>query len=126
MGKGSRGGFPGARGGMGGMGGMGGGNMNQLLQQAQRMQKEVEKAQEEISAMTAEATSGGGAVKVVVNGKKQICELIIQPAVVDPEDVDMLQDLILVAVNDAFSKLEEISEARMAQASGGHGLPLGF
>lgn len=117
-----RGGFPG---GMGGMGGMGG-NMNQLLQQAQRMQRDVEKAQEEIAAMTVEATSGGGAVKVTVNGKHQLTELTIEQGVVDPEDVEMLQDLILVAVNDAFAKLEAASEERMAKVSGGRGLPTGF
>ena len=126
MGKGSRGGFPGGRGGMGGMGGMGGGNMNQLMQQAQRMQRDMEKAQEEIAALTVESTAGGGAVKVVVNGLRQIRELTIQPAVVDPADVEMLQDLIMIAVNDALTKVGEQSEARMAQVTGGKGLPLGF
>lgn len=116
-----RGGFPG-----GGMGGMGGGNMGQLMQQAQKMQREAEKAQEEIAAMTAEATAGGGAVKVVVNGQHQIADLVIDPGVVNSDDVEMLQDLIIVAVNDAVAKLEAMSEARMAQVTGGRGLPLGF
>ncbi len=119
MGKGPRGGFPG----MGGMGGMGGGNMNQLLQQAQRMQRETEKAHEEIAAMTAESTAGGSAVKVVVNGTHQVCELTIDPAVVNADDVEMLQDLVIVAVNDANAKIEQMSEARMAQVTGGRGIP---
>ncbi|NLC83498.1 MAG: YbaB/EbfC family nucleoid-associated protein [Ruminococcaceae bacterium] len=118
MAKGPRGGFGGGGGGMG--------NMNQLLQQAQRMQKEVEKAQEEIAQMTAEATAGGGVVKAVVSGEKQLTELTIDPAAVDPEDVDMLQDLVLVAVNEAMRKIEEMSEERMAKATGGRGLPMGF
>jgi DNA-binding YbaB/EbfC family protein len=100
--------------------------MNQLLQQAQRMQKEAEKAQEEIAAMTAEATAGGNAVKVVVNGQHQIVELVIDPGVVNADDVDMLQDLIIVAVNDATAKLEAMSESRMGQVTGGRSMPLGF
>lgn len=121
MAKGPKGGFGG-----GGMGGMGGGNMNQLLQQAQRMQREVEKAQEEITQLTAEATSGGGAVKAVVNGAKQLTALTIDPGAVTPDDVEMLQDLVLVAVNEALRKLDEISNERMAKATGGRGLPMGF
>lgn len=120
MAKGPRGGFG------GGMGGMGGGNMNQLLQQAQRMQREVEKAQEEIAQMSAEATAGGGAVKAVVNGEKKLMELTIDPAVVAPDDVEMLQDLVLVAVNEALRKIEALSEERMAKATGGRGMPMGF
>jgi len=119
MAKGPRGGFP------GGMGGMGG-NMNQLMQQAQRMQREAEKAQEEIAAMTVESSSGGGAVKVALNGKRQITSLLIDSGVVNADDVEMLQDMIIVAVNDAIGKLEEMSEARMGQVTGGRGLPLGF
>ncbi|MDD2533249.1 MAG: YbaB/EbfC family nucleoid-associated protein [Eubacteriales bacterium] len=118
MAKGSRGGFPG---GMGGGGGMG--NMNQLMQQAQRMQREMEKAQEEIADMSAEATAGGGVVKAVINGAKQITELTINPSAVDPEDVEMLQDLIIVAVNEALRKIDELSEQRMSKATGGARLP---
>lgn len=118
MAKGPRGGFPG--------GGFGGGNPNQLMQQVQKMQRDMEKAQQEIAEMTAEATSGGNAVRVVVNGEKQIKELAIDPAVVDPDDVEMLQDLVMVAVNEAFRLMEEKSEARMGQVTGGRNLPLGF
>lgn len=120
MAKGSKGGFP------GGMGGMGGGNMNQMLLQAQRMQKEMEKAQEEIAAMTVDATAGGGAVKVTINGEHQITALSIDPGVVDPADVEMLQDLIMVAVNDAQKQFETLSADRMNRVAGGRGLPMGF
>lgn len=116
----------GPKGGFGGMGGMGGGGMNQLMQQAQRMQREVEKAQEEIAQMTAEGTAGGGAVKAVVSGEKKLTDLTIDPAAVTPDDVEMLQDLVLVAVNDALRQIDELSEARMAKATGGRGLPMGF
>ncbi len=107
------------------MGGMGG-NMNQLLQQAQRMQREAEKAQAEIAAMTAEATAGGGAVKVTINGERQITALVIDPGVVQADDVEMLQDLITVAVNEALRKFEEMSSARMNQVTGGRGAPFGL
>jgi nucleoid-associated protein EbfC len=113
MAKGPRGGFPG----MGQAGGFGG--MNQLLQQAQRMQREAEKAKEKIAAMTSEATAGGGAVKVAVNGDHQIVSLVIDPGAVNPDDVDMLQDLVIVAVNEAMRKIDEMSEARMSQVTGG-------
>ncbi|MBP1757294.1 MAG: hypothetical protein H6Q62_150 [Firmicutes bacterium] len=118
MAKGPRGGFPG---GMGGGGGMG--NMNQLMQQAQRMQREMEKAQEEIATLTAEATAGGGVVKVTVNGSKQVTALTLDPAAVDPNDVEMLQDLVIVAVNEALRKIDEQSEQRMSKATGGARLP---
>ena len=113
-----RGGFPGSRGG----GFPGGGNMNQLMQQAQRMQREIEKAQEEAATMTGEATAGGGMVKVVVNSDHQIEELAIMPDVVDPDDIEMLQDLIIAAVNEAVRNLDEQVEARMSKATGG-GIP---
>lgn len=116
MAKGPRGGFP------GGMGG-GMGNMNQLMQQAQRMQREMEKAQEDIASMSADATAGGGVVKVTVNGAKQLTSLTIDPAAVDPEDVEMLQDLVMVAVNEALRKIDELSEQRMSKATGGARLP---
>jgi DNA-binding YbaB/EbfC family protein len=119
MAKGPRGGFPGA-------GGMGGGNMNQLMQQAQRMQREMEKAQEEVAAMSAEATAGGGAVKVVVSGGKELTQLTLDPGAVDPNDVEMLQDLIIVAVNEALRKVDALTEERMGKVTGGHGLPFGF
>lgn len=118
MARGPRGGFPG--------GGFPGSNPNQLMQQVQKMQREMEKAQEEIAEMTAEATAGGNAVRVVVGGDKQVKELVIEPAVIDPDDVEMLQDLIIVAVNEAYRLLEEKSEARMSKVAGGRNMPFGF
>ncbi len=116
----------GFHGGGGFPGGMGGGNMNQMLIQAQRMQRDMEKAQEEIAAMTVEATAGGGAVRVVINGSHEIKELTIDPAVVNSDDVEMLQDLITAAVNEAQKKFEDLSSERLNRVTGGRGLPLGF
>jgi len=113
-----------AKGGFRGMpGGMGGANIGQLMQQAQKMQREMEKAQEEIKSMTAEATAGGNVVKVVVNGDHQIVSLEIDPKAVDPDDVEMLQDLIIAASNEAMRKMEELSSAKMGNITGGARLP---
>lgn len=110
--------------GFGGFPGMGGGgNMNQLLAQAQKMQKDMEKAQEEVATLTADATAGGGAVKAVVNGSHEVVSLSIDPGVVDPEDVEMLQDLVVAAINEAMHKIEEVSAERMSQVTGGMGMP---
>jgi nucleoid-associated protein EbfC len=116
MAKKRRGGIPGQM-----RGGQGGTNMNQMMQQAQKMQREMEKAQEEIAAMTIEATAGGGAVRVILNGNRQLTSLIIDPAVAQ-EDIEMLQDLVMVAVNDAQRQFDEQSEQRMSQVTGGSGL----
>jgi DNA-binding YbaB/EbfC family protein len=91
----------------------GGGNMSQMLKQVQKMQQNMAKVQEEVARKTVEATSGGGAVKVVVTGEKKITSIIISKEVVDPNDIDMLQDLVLVAVNEGIKKAEEMSEAEM-------------
>lgn len=112
-----KGGMP--RGGFGG--GFGGANMNQLMKQAQQMQKDMAKAQEEVQALEIEHTAGGGMITVKVNGNHQVVDLKIEPDAVDPEDVDMLQDMIMAAINGAMEKLDEASEARMSQASGGLG-----
>lgn len=109
----ARGGFP------GGMGGMG--NMNNLMKQAQKMQKDMEKAQAELENKVVEASAGGGAISVVATGKKEIKEIIIKPEVVDPEDVEMLQDLILAAVNEALRKADELSNNEMGRITGGMG-----
>ena len=106
--------------------GGGGGGMNQYLQQAQKMQREMEKAQEEIAAMTCEGTAGGEAVKAVVNGEHKVVDLQIDPAVLDPEDMEMLQDLIMVAINSAQDQLAEKSNERMSKVTGGQGLPFGI
>lgn len=95
-----RGGFP------GGMGGFGGMNMNQLMKQAKKMQEDMEKTQSELEEKTFEATAGGNAVSVKVNGGKVVQEIKIQKDVVDPEDVEMLEDLILTCVNEALRKVD--------------------
>ncbi len=95
-----RGGFP------GGMGGFGGMNMNNLMKQAKKMQEEMQKSQEELSIKEFDATAGGGAISVKVTGEKVIKEIKIKPDVVDPDDVEMLEDLILTCVNEALRKVD--------------------
>lgn len=95
--------------------------MNQLMQQAQRMQRKIEEAQEEAAQMTGEAEAGGGMVKAVVNGEHLLTELVINKDVVDPEDVDMLQDLVMAAVNEAVRDLDKKVEDCMGKATGGLG-----
>ena len=108
-------------------GGFGGGaNMGNLMKQAQKMQKDMERLQEELAERTVEATVGGGAVKVVATCDKKIKELTISPEVVDPDDVEMLQDLVIAAVNEAIRKAEETSAAEMGKLTGGLGGMPGF
>ena len=104
-----RGGFP------GGMGGFGGMNINNLMKEAKKMQADIEKSQAEITAKDFEATAGGGAVKVVVSGAKFIKELTINKEVVDPDDVEMLQDLVTTCVNEALRKVDEEQAAQMGR-----------
>ncbi|KNY28538.1 YbaB/EbfC family nucleoid-associated protein [Pseudobacteroides cellulosolvens] len=109
----AKGGFPGF-----------GGNMNNLMKQAQKMQKDMEKVQEEVHQKTVEVTAGGGAITVVVSGKKELVKIDIKPEVVDPEDVEMLQDLILASVNEAIRKADEMVNAEMSKVAGGlNGFP---
>ena len=110
MGKG-RGGYP---------GGMPA-NMNNLLKQAQKMQRQMEEAQASLETEEAVATAGGGAVEVRVSGKKEITKIKIDKEVVDPEDVEMLEDLVMAAVNEALRKVEEMSEKKMNAITGGLG-----
>lgn len=91
----------------------GGGNMQQMLKQVQKMQQNMLKAQEEIAKMTVEGTAGGGTVKVVVTGDRRIQSITLSPEVVDPDDVEMLQDLILAAINDGMAKAEQMAEAEI-------------
>lgn len=106
---------------MGGMGGMGGANMQNLIKQAQKMQQDMLKAQEELETMEFSASAGGGAVKATVTGKKQLVKLEIAPEVVDSDDVEMLQDLILAAVNEALKTCEEQNAEKMSSITGGMG-----
>lgn len=99
--------------------------MNQAaqMQQMQAMQREMDKVQAEIEEMEQTATAGGGAVTVTVTGKKEIKDIQIQPDVVDPDDVEMLQDLIMAATNEALRQMEEISQAEMSKFTAGLGIP---
>lgn len=102
-------------------GGMG--NMNNMMKQMQKMQKKMEKAQEELHEMTFEATAGGGMVKVQANGKKQITNVEIQEDVVDPDDVEMLQDLILAATNDVIKQVDDKTNDTMGEFTKGMNIP---
>ncbi len=106
-----------------GMGGMGGGiNMN-MIKQAQKMQQDMQKMQEELAAAEYTASAGGGVVTATVTGQKTISALTIDPEAVDPEDVEMLQDLIIAAVNEAMRAADEAANASMQKLTGGLNLP---
>ena len=111
-----RGGFP---------GGAMPGNMNNLMKQAQRMQRQMEERQKELEDKEWEASAGGGAVTVKVSGKKELTSVTLSPEVVDPDDIEMLQDLIIAAVNEAFKKMEEEQEDALNSVAGGLGSTLG-
>ena len=100
-----------------------GGNMQKQMAQMQAMQRKMEELQEEIDKKEVTATSGGGAVSVTVNGTKQIVSMQIKEEAVDPDDVEMLQDLIIVAVNEGLRQIEEISNTEMSKLTGGLGIP---
>ena len=104
-----RGGFP------GGMGGFGGMNLNNLMKEAKKMQADLEKTQTEIAAKEFESIAGGGAITVKVSGKKVIKEIKLNKDIVDPDDVEMLQDLIITCVNDALSKVDSATEQQMGK-----------
>ncbi|HOQ63679.1 MAG TPA: YbaB/EbfC family nucleoid-associated protein [Clostridia bacterium] len=110
-----------AKGKFGGMGGMGGGNMQQLMRQAQKMQEQLAKTQEELDEKEYEAQSGGGMVACKINGKRELVSLTIKPEAVDPEDVEMLEDLVMAAVNEALRLGEQAREQAMASVTGGMG-----
>ena len=104
-----RGGFP------GGMGGFGGMNINSLMKEAKKMQADLEKSQTELAAKIFEASAGGGAVSVKVNGEKKILELKLQEDIVDPDDVEMLQDLIITCINQAFKQVDDAQASAMGK-----------
>ena len=107
MGK--RGGFP------GGMGGFGGMNINSLMKEAKKMQAEMQKSQEELATKEFDSTAGGGAISVKVTGEKVIKEIKIKPDVVDPDDVEMLEDLILTCVNEALRKVDSAQSQELGK-----------
>ena len=106
-----RGGFP---------GGMPG-NMGNLMKQAQKMQRQMEEASKELEEKEVTAAAGGGAVEVTVSGKKEVTKVKIDPEAVDPDDVEMLEDLIMAATNEALRQIEEVSQASMSKITGGLG-----
>ena len=113
-----RGGFP---------GGMGmPGNMNNLIKQAQKMQKQMEESQKELEEKEFTASAGGGAVEVKVNGRREVLQVKLAEEAVDPDDVEMLEDLIMVAVNDALRQVDESTAAAMSRFTGGLGGGLPF
>ncbi len=95
----------------------------QLVKQAQKMQQQIAKIQEEAASKTVEASSGGGMVTVVANGRQQILSIRISPEVVDPQDVEMLQDLVVAAVNEALKKAQEMVAEEMSRITGGLPIP---
>ena len=105
-----RGGFP---------GGMMPGNMNNLMKQAQRMQRQMEEGQKELETREFTASAGGGAVEVTVSGKKEVLKVKLTEEVVDPEDIEMLQDLIMAATNEALKQADQANEALMGNLTGG-------
>jgi DNA-binding YbaB/EbfC family protein len=105
-------------------GGMG--NMQNMMKQMQKMQKKMAEAQEELGEKRIEGSAGGGMVTVVVSGHKEVLDVKINEEVVDPEDIDMLQDLVLAATNDALKKAEELSSSTMGQFTKGMNLPGGM
>ena len=105
-----RGGYP---------GGMMPGNMNNLMKQAQRMQRQMEETTKELESKEFTASAGGGAVEVTVSGKKEVLSVKLSEEVVDPDDIEMLQDLIVAATNEALRKMEEESQSQMSKITGG-------
>ncbi|MGI6512819.1 MAG: YbaB/EbfC family nucleoid-associated protein [Syntrophomonadaceae bacterium] len=102
---------------------MGFGNMGKMLKQAQKIQQEMAKLQEELKERTVEASAGGGVVEVTVSGKQELLAIKIKPEVVDPEDIEMLQDLVLAAVNEGLRKSQEMVADEMAKITGGLNIP---
>jgi len=111
MGKGKFGGFP------------GGANMNNMIKQAQKMQADMAKAQADLEEKVVETSAGGGMVTVKVSGKKELIDIAIKPEVVDPDDIEMLQDLIISAFNESIRKANEAMEKGMERAKGGLSIP---
>jgi DNA-binding YbaB/EbfC family protein len=102
---------------------MGGANINQMMKQAKKMQEEMARTQAELQEKVIEASAGGGAVTAKVNGKQHILEIKIKPEVVDPEDVEMLEDLVMAAINDAIKQSQDMVSSEMAKITGGLNIP---
>ncbi|MBN1546175.1 MAG: YbaB/EbfC family nucleoid-associated protein [Syntrophaceae bacterium] len=98
-------------------------NMNNIMKQAKKIQERIAKIQEELETKTVEATAGGGMVSVVINGKNELLSLKIEKEVVNPDDVDMLQDLVMAAINEGMRKAQEMVQSEMAKVTGGFNIP---
>lgn len=98
-------------------------NMNQMMKQVKKMQEQMLKAQEELGSKTIEGSSGGGVVTVQVNGHKKVLSIQIKPEAVDPEDIEMLQDLVITAVNDALTQADDLANNDMGKFTGGMKIP---
>lgn len=98
-------------------------NMNNMMKQVEKMQREMEKAQEDLNQKTIETTSGGGAVKAVMNGQKQLVDLVIDEDIVDPDDIEMLQDLIIACVNAAMKEVDDLQSKEMSRFTNGLNIP---
>lgn len=101
----------------------GGGNMNNMIKQAKKVQEQIVKMQEELKERELEASAGGGAVTVTVNGKQEIVAIKIKPEVVDPEDIEMLEDLIMAAVNEGVKQSQDMVSTEMSKITGGFNIP---
>lgn len=106
-----------------GFNGFPGGNMQALLKQAQKMQKDMQEAQVEAEAFEADGSAGGGAVKVVVNGKHEVLSVKIAPEACDPSDVEVLEDMVRVAMNDAVQKVRKNTDEKLSRVTGGMNMP---
>lgn len=98
-------------------------NMQQMMKQARKMQQQLESAQEELKGLTVDATAGGGMVKAVVNGSGDLLSVTIDPEAIDPDDVELLQDMIVAAVNEAQRSAQELANQRMGSIAGGMNIP---
>jgi len=101
----------------------GAGNMNNMMRQMQKIQRQMEEAQAKVDETVLETTSGGGMVSIKINGKKEVLEIKLNPEIIDPEDVGMLEDMLLVAVNDAIKQATGLQEKEMGQITGGLSIP---
>ncbi|MCR5177062.1 MAG: YbaB/EbfC family nucleoid-associated protein [Anaerovibrio sp.] len=108
----------------GGMGGMN--NMNGMMKKMQKLQKQMQDMQEQLKQKTVDVTAGGGAVTITMNGEKEVKGIVIDPAAVDPDDVEMLQDLLAAAFNEASKKVDDMMASEMGKLTGGLGLPPGM
>ncbi len=105
---------------------MGGGNMAGMMKKVQKLQQQMAKMQEDLKQKTVEVSSGGGVIKVVMNGEKQVVSLTIDPSAVDPQDVEMLQDLISAAINESVKKVDDMMASEMGKLTSGLNIPPGM